>query len=96
MSAQTPQRAQKPQLRGQRQQQTTVSMWSFVEDLLDRLRRTAMCMQSTPTASLDLSVMMSGPVAMLMWSVVNWATQEETPTGIPNGALFQVTLPWTR
>ena len=29
MSAQTPQRAQKPQLRGQRQQQTTVSMWLF-------------------------------------------------------------------
>ena len=65
-------------------------------DLLDRRRRTAMCMQSTPTATLDLSVMISGPVTMLMWSVVSWATQEETPTRIPTGALFKVTLPWKR
>ena len=55
-----------------------------------------MCMQSTPTATLDLSVMIPGAdaVATLMWSVVSWDTQEETPTRIPTGALFQVTLPW--
>ena len=32
-----------------------------MEDLLDRLRRTAMCMLSTPTATSDLSVMITGP-----------------------------------
>ena len=65
-------------------------MWSFEEEegQLSRLRPTEMCMQSTPTATLDLSVMIPGAVATLMWSVVSWDTQEETPTRIPTALGF--------
>ena len=36
----------------------------------------------------------SWALATLMWSVVSWDTQEETPTVIPTGVQFQVTLQW--